>query len=181
MKPLRLALLGFGRVAQSLCGLIDREWERLAALGVELVVIAAASRRRGVAASPRGLDLADLAAGGAGVAFRHWGPGEDGASFAALTDADVFVELTTLDIRSGQPAIAHIKAALLSGKHVVTANKGPIAWDYARLAALAAECGRRFLFEATVLDGAPVFSLVKRCLPACRVTGISGILNSTTN
>lgn len=181
MKPLRLALLGFGRVAQALCGLIDRERERLAGLGAEFLVVAAASRTRGVACDPSGLSLGGLAAGGAAAGFRPWAPGEDGLSFAVQVDADVLVELTTLDATSGQPAIAHIEAALSSGKHVVTANKGPIAWDYGRLAGLAAACGRKFLFEATVMDGAPVFSLVRRCLPACRVTGIQGILNSTTN
>ncbi|MDP2873357.1 MAG: homoserine dehydrogenase, partial [Bacillota bacterium] len=76
---------------------------------------------------------------------------------------------------------AHIEAALRSGKHVVTANKGPIAWDYDRLSRLAADCGRRLLFEATVMDGAPVFNLARNCLRVCQVTSISGILNSTTN
>lgn len=181
MKPLRLALLGFGRVAQALCGLIDCERDRLSGLGARFAVVAAAARRRGVAVDHTGLDLADLAAGGARTAFRPWVPGEDGVSFAARSDADVLVELTTLDIYSGQPAIAHVEAALGSGKHVVTANKGPIAWDYARLSRLAAASGRRLLFEAVVMDGAPVFSLVRHCLPGCRVTGIHGILNSTTN
>ena len=47
------------------------------------------------------------------------------------------VELTTLDPRSGQPAIEHIRVALEGGRHVVTANKGPIAYAYRELRALA--------------------------------------------
>jgi homoserine dehydrogenase len=31
------------------------------------------------------------------------------------------------------------------------------------------------------MDGAPVFNLVERCLPGCRVLGFRGTLNSTTN
>jgi homoserine dehydrogenase len=38
-----------------------------------------------------------------------------------------------------------------------------------------------FRFEGTVMDGTPVFNLVERTLPGCRVEAISGILNSTTN
>ena len=37
-----------------------------------------------------------------------------------------------------------------------------------------------FLFESAVMDGAPVFSL-RAGARGCRVTGISGILNTTTN
>ena len=49
------------------------------------------------------------------------------------------LELTTLDPRSGEPAIAHIRAALEAGRHVVTAKKGPIAYAYRDLLGLAAE------------------------------------------
>ncbi len=129
-----------------------------------------------VDAAPPALGGADQAAG-----FAPWPQGWDGADFARNVSADVLVELTTLDVSSGQPAIRHIEEALQSGKHVVTANKGPIAWAYRRLEALARKHGRRFLFEATVMDGAPVFGLYRHCLRGCRVTGISGILNSTTN
>jgi len=45
-------------------------------------------------------------------------------------DYDILIELTPLMIFSGQPAIDHIRGALLRRKHVITANKGPIAWAY---------------------------------------------------
>jgi homoserine dehydrogenase len=180
-------LLGFGNVARSLCALLaeadasGRPWP--------LEVAAVLSRRRGVWIDEQGagLDAAALAAdsgaaGGPPVGrWREWPPGWDGAAFAARAPADVLVELTTLDVTIGQPAIAHIEAALRAGRHVVTANKGPIAWDYARLRDLAAAAGRRLLFEATVMDGAPVFNLHRHCLRGARVTGVRGILNSTTN
>jgi homoserine dehydrogenase len=38
-----------------------------------------------------------------------------------------------------------------------------------------------FLFESAVMDGTPVFSLQRHSLRGCRVTGLSGILNTTTN
>ena len=96
-------------------------------------------------------------------------------------DYDVMIELTPLEIFSGQPAISHIEAALKRQKHVITANKGPIAWAYKELTALAKAQGVQFLYETTVMDGTPVFNLVARTLPYCRVTEIKGILNTTTN
>jgi homoserine dehydrogenase len=64
---------------------------------------------------------------------------------------------------------------------VVSANKGPVAWGYSELSALAAARGVRFRFESTVMDGAPVFNLVERCLPGATVERFEGVLNSTTN
>ena len=54
-------------------------------------------------------------------------------------------------------------------------------YAYDELNALAAANDRRFLFESTVLDSAPVFSLFRETLPVARLRGFSGIFNSTTN
>lgn len=84
-------------------------------------------------------------------------------------------------MQSGQPAIDHVVAALEAGAHAITANKGPIVHDYQRIVALAKEKGRQFLFESTVMDGVPIFSLFPLGLPAAELRGFSGVLNSTTN
>jgi homoserine dehydrogenase len=90
--------------------------------------------------------------------------------------------LSPLAISSrGEPAASHISSALSRGLHAVTANKGPVAFAYPELARLAARNGCKFLFESTVMDGAPVFNLVSRCMKGNKITAFSGILNSTTN
>ena len=94
--------------------------------------------------------------------------------------ADVFFEATSLNVKSGQPAVDHISAALEHGAHAITANKGPIVHAYRELRNLAAARDRRFLFESTVMDGVPIFSLFDQ-LPAIHLQGFHGILNSTTN
>ena len=94
---------------------------------------------------------------------------------------DVLFEITSLNATSGQPAIEHLKAALESGAHAITANKGPVVHAYHELSSLAKEKKRQFLFESTVMDGAPVFSLFSGGLPATELRGFSGVLNSTTN
>ena len=82
--------------------------------------------------------------------------------------------------KHGQPAVDHIRAALNHGAHAITANKGPIVHAYRELRDLAAKQGKRFLFESTVMDGVPIFSLFDQ-LPAIHLQGFHGILNSTTN
>ena len=66
-------------------------------------------------------------------------------------------------------------------KSAVSANKGPLAWYYSDLAAMAQARGGKFFFESTVMDGTPIFNLRDGCLKLCEVTAIEGILNSTTN
>jgi homoserine dehydrogenase len=101
-------------------------------------------------------------------------------SWLAAAQADVLFEATSLNVTNGQPAIDHIRAALHHGAHAIIANKGPIVHAYRELRDLAAKQNRKFLFESTVMDGVPIFSLFDQ-LPAIHLQGFSGILNSTTN
>jgi homoserine dehydrogenase len=94
--------------------------------------------------------------------------------------ADVLFEATAFNVETGQLAIDHIRAALEHGAHAITANKGPIVHAYRELRDLAAAQGKRFLFESTVMDGVPIFSLFHE-LPVIHLQGFHGILNSTTN
>jgi len=101
-------------------------------------------------------------------------------TWLAAARADVLFEATSLNVQNGQPAVDHIRAALDHGAHVITANKGPIVHAYRELRDLAAARGKQFLFESTVMDGVPIFSLFDQ-LPAIHLQGFHGILNSTTN
>jgi homoserine dehydrogenase len=92
----------------------------------------------------------------------------------------VLFEATSLNVETGQPAVDYIRAALEHGAHAITANKGPIVHAYRALRDLATSKVRRFLFESTVMDGVPIFSLFDQ-LPALHLQGFHGILNSTTN
>ncbi len=100
--------------------------------------------------------------------------------FLDRADCDAVVEITTLNPATGEPALSHIRAAFARKRHVVTANKGPIAHAYASLRAEAEHAGVAFRFESTVMDGVPVFNLVRNNLPGIKVLGFTGVLNSTS-
>ena len=97
------------------------------------------------------------------------------------TRADVLFEASSLNVHTGQPAIDHLKTALELGAHAISANKGPIVHAFRELTALAHEKKKKLLYEATVMDGVPIFSLFPLGLPATTLQGFSGVLNSTTN
>ena len=163
--------------------LADRRAELLAR-GIAWRITGIASRRLGWIADPAGLDEAILAGKEAilsanfPVALRN---STDVGQWLHATQADVLFEASSLNVESGQPAVDHIRAALEHGAHAITANKGPIVYAYDELRQLAAAKKRRFLFESTVMDGVPIFSLFRDNLPAIHLRGFHGILNSTTN
>jgi homoserine dehydrogenase len=191
---LDLLLVGFGNVARRFVSLLDEQRDRLAREhDFSARIIGITTRRHGQAFSARGLHAAALAArvarggaigstlrgAGAAVSFIRDAAHEGAA--AALQRRLVVVETTTLDIARGEPAISHVRTALACGAHVVTANKGPAAFAYRALARAAARANRRFLFEGAVMDGVPIFNLVRESLPAVQITSFRGVVNSTTN
>lgn len=181
-----LAFLGFGNVARAFVRQIATFRDRLSAEGISPRIVAIATRRHGVFINPDGVDPSALdAAGLPPPAF------PSGAAYIADVAAAmqpsasegrlVLIETTVLDIQHGRPAIDHVRAALEHGLHVITANKGPAAFAYGELEALARRSGRLFRFEGAVMDGIPVFNLVRETLPCAEVVGFRGIVNSTTN
>jgi homoserine dehydrogenase len=186
MNHLSLIMIGFGNVGRALARLLLRKRELLQAeYGVALQVNGIATGRRGSAIDPRGLDLERalaLVESGASLDALSLHPApRDGVEFIRACPADALFENSPLNVETGQPAILHLQTALEMGMHAITANKGPVVHGYAGLNELARQKGRRFLFESTVMDGAPIFSLFRGPLPAAELRGFHGILNSTTN
>jgi homoserine dehydrogenase len=107
-------------------------------------------------------------------------PASSVEEFLDRAQSEIVIEITTLDPATGEPARSHIRAAFARGRHVVTANKGPVAHAYAALRDEAKSVGVEFRFESTVMDGVPVFNSVRNNLPGVKVLGFAGALNSTT-
>jgi len=157
-----LIIVGFGRVARRFVALLDEQRERLARdHDIAVRVVETITRRPDSVAAVRRSVRTHAA--------------------AARQRRLVVVEATTLDIERGEPATAHVRAALAGGAHVMTVNKGPVAFAYRSLQRAAARADRQFRFEGTVMDGVPVFNAAAELLPAVTITGFRGVVNSTTN
>lgn len=188
-----LVLVGFGHVGRAFVRLlVDRQERLLRDHGLLARTIGIATARHGCAVDAAGLDALQAAAlveaGGRIDALHGNGPAPrtareviEAAATRGTGNPMALVETTLLDVQRGEPAATHIRLALAAGAHVVTANKGPVACAYRELAELAARAGRQFLFEGAVMDGIPIFNLVRETLPAVTVTRLRGIVNTTTN
>lgn len=166
---MKLALIGYGNVARALAKMLHQKRR-----DYPFRITGIHTLRHGTVVDPEGIPQAVL--GRETLGPRMGGIGE----FLDAARADIVLELTTLHPATGEPAIAHIRAAFARGMHVVTANKGPIAHAFAALREAAASAGVQFRFEAAVMDGAPVFNLWNECMPGVKVHGFTGVLNSTS-
>lgn len=185
-RKLSVCMVGFGNAGKEFCRmLLEKREEIKDTYNFDVIVTAISTKSKGALYDPVGVDLnRALHEAETEGKFSQDNPQRvDGSTLEIIqkSGADVLVELSTLSIKDGQPAISHIEEAFRNNMHVITANKGPIAWDYKRLKRMANEKNLAFLHETTVMDGTPVFNLVEKTLPGCRVLRFKGILNSTTN
>ncbi len=186
MTHYKLAFIGLGNVGKALARLLlAKEDDLRSQYGITFSATAITTGSHGSAIDPDGINLestlALLESGRSLQEISKISGIQDASDFLQRCGADVLFENTPVNYATGQPALDHLEMALNMGMHAITANKGPVVHAYPRLSELAALKGRKFLFESTVMDGAPIFSLFRSALPAARVRAFRGILNSTTN
>ncbi len=183
---MRIILVGFGVVGQNFAKMLTlRSPELVKDYGIRPRLVAVADRG-GTAVDAPGLDIDHLllvkAEKGTVAAYR--GSGKHNLSAVELikdTSADIMVEATPTNIKSGEPGLSNIMTALKSGKHVITTNKGPLALAFPALQELARYNRRLLRFSGTVGGGTPILDFAKKCLPGDRILSARGILNGTTN
>ena len=156
LRPLRVAIFGFGTVGSSVARILADS-------------------------KPAGLELTHVF--NRGVARKHvdwtaptvvW---SEDADAVLNSDADVIVEL----VGGLDPAGAWVRQALEAGKSVVTANKKLIAFHGLELERLAAAQGGHLKYGAAVAGGIPVIPGLEQGLAGDRIERIEGILNGTCN
>jgi homoserine dehydrogenase len=106
---------------------------------------------------------------------------------AALSWTDRFDDLLTSDtdilveaVSGTEPAFDYVRAALLAGKSVVSANKLVVAHHGPALLAIAERQGRQFRFEAAVGGAMPILRALDG-MGGDRVRAIDAILSGSSN
>ena len=182
----KLAIIGFGGVNRAFVELIDDHAQFLAeSSNLTFEIVAVSDIFLGSVVNRAGIPLRTLrelpVEKGALARFDGGVEGIDNGSLIENCGADILVEATFTNAETGEPAVSYCRTALKSGMHVVTTNKGPIAFHVDELGELAAENGVGIQYEGTVMSGTPVLRLAEMCLPGNRIKGFRGILNGTAN
>ncbi|MFC1513703.1 homoserine dehydrogenase [candidate division KSB1 bacterium] len=183
---LKLLFLGFGNVGQALAKLlIDKKSYLEEKYGFFYKPVGIVDINLGSVCNNDGINLEkSLEMVENGKSLNDLPGGITGLSALDAIDkinADVLLEATYTDIKTGEPATTHVKNALNKGMHVVTTNKGPVALFSKELLKLAADNGVNFLFEGTIMSGTPMLNLVRETLAGSDIKCVQGILNGTTN
>lgn len=185
IKTYKLALIGFGNVGQGLAKIISNKKEELEALGMKVQIVAISDPIKGSIYDPNGLDaellLKTVQSGKKLDTLSVPHGGWSTLHTIENADIDTVVELSYTDLKTGEPSLTHMKAALGRGLNVVTTNKGPIALHYDELMKLAKENNAHLRVEGTVMSGTPTLLFGLEHLAASGITKIEGILNGTTN
>jgi len=182
---MKIILVGFGVIGKGVLKVINLKKDLLLEkYGLNLDVVAVCDSS-GAAIDENGLDL-DLALNvkeETGKIVNYPVKGKKISILEAIetVDADVVVEVSPTNIQTGEPARSYMLKAFETKKHVVSANKGPLALFFKEVTKSAEENGVTIRYEASVGGATPIINLAKETLAGTNVTSIKGILNGTTN
>lgn len=188
MRTIDLALLGFGNVGKAFAQLLlEKRIDLRQNYGINPRIVGIATGSHGFCIDSQGINLEQLVSvldqsEMLDLSQFNREPGiADSDSFIQAVPADVLVETTPVNPRSGLPALDYLRAGARRGLHLITANKGPVVFGFRELSELTQNQGKLFRFESAVMDGAPIFSLFRGSLAGVQLRGFYGILNSCTN
>lgn len=188
MRTIAFGLLGVGGVGSTLLNLLNDEIVRteMAARAGVLFRPHLLADRRGVLASPHGLDEAvlrqALEAKAAGGSVQDAPGGQPAASlddvWAALQDMGSLHGFILVDATASDDTVPLLLQVLDAGGCVVLANKRPLTGEWGDFLRLTAT--RRCRFEATVGAGLPVIRTLQSLLDTGdRVLSIQGVFSGT--
>lgn len=179
-----IALAGCGNVGTALLELLnEKKGELKEKYGFEFKIVLISDLMKGVIMDSDGLDL-DAVINAIRTTRSFSGFQQAGGSLGELLDASgatILAECTPTNMKTGEPGLSHVMAALSRGISVTTTNKGPLAVAFDKLVQTAAECGAHFAYEGVVMSGTPLIDMIKSGIAGCEITGFEGILNGTTN
>ncbi len=163
MKPVKVGLLGLGTVGSGTLRVLENNREeitRRAGRRIEIAMIAVRDVAKARAIAGDGIRIVD-----------------DVRKVVTDPEIDIVVEV----IGGTSVAKEAILAAIVRGKHVVTANKALLALEGNEIFSAARQHKVMVAFEAAVAGCIPTIKVLREGLAANRIEWIAGIINGTCN
>lgn len=168
---MKMGLIGYGSVGKALIKLI---YERKLPIEIKYIL-----KSDGGIFNKQGIKLDEIV----DKNIKDHSNWIDNLSFSNIIDEEIdcLVDLTSTNIKTGEPALSFIKSALIKGINVVTGNKGPILLEYKNLKSIAEKTGAYLGIGCTVGGALPSISCGKYDAAGAKIESIKGVLNGTTN
>jgi homoserine dehydrogenase len=180
MKQISLIIMGYGGVGRSLVKIIHNDREYFEKTYGITFNIKAICEMKGCLINSAGLDLHELIHIQDYTQFPDWIQGKQGLGVIKEIKADILVESTWTNPKTGEPGFSHIKTALEHGMHIASSNKGPFYLKYKELKEIAEKNNLIIGIESTVGSAIPCLA-AKRTIAGTHIKRIRAILNGTSN
>jgi len=180
---MRIILVGFGAVGRSIAKLLtDKKKELISGYGIRPVIVGMVDSK-GAVTCEEGVDVyaAIKTKAGTGTVATGNGRGIGAVQVIDSLEAEVLIEATPTNYKTGEPGLSNIKNALRRKMNVITVNKGPLSIALPSLLELARYNGVHLRFSGTVGGGTPILDLARKCILGNRINSVKAILNGTTN
>ncbi len=182
MTNMDVIIAGFGTVGQGIAEVIHQKQDLFQKNFSQKVKVVGVFDTSSYDYSKEGLDpnqlvQRKLTTGRVGTKNREG----DINDFIWSSSYDVLIETTPTNIQDAEPAFGYMMSALMTGRSVVTSNKGPLALRFKELTRTAEKYHAQLRYEASVGGAMPVINLSKEILKGERIYSVRGILNGTSN
>ncbi len=183
MKNVKIGVVGYGNVGKGFVQALNQKTDFYRKIyQLNFFITAIVTKNNGCIYNPNGISLDELLTVNSFAELSDVErPDWNTISMIQQAETDVIVEISSTNLINGEPAVLHIREAILSGKNVVTSNKGPIALHYKMLNSLANQNNVKLGIEGTVMSGTPSLRFAKDLLFPSGITSVRGILNGTCN
>ncbi|WP_431257729.1 homoserine dehydrogenase [Roseateles chitinivorans] len=175
MSRLNIAITGFGGIGRKVAELLAARADRYRQQFDQDVRIVGVCGGSAGLIDDAGLSLAALAD------RSGYTPGLTGEAFIDQVPADVLIEASPTDFRTGGAALGYIRTAFRRQMHVVAISKGALVHDFPGLHAEATRRGLALKVSGAAGSAMPTVDLVQYNLAGCEVKSLAAIVTGTTN
>lgn len=183
MKSVNIIVAGFGRVGRAFWKVVeDKRRVCRERYGLDLVLRAVFKSDGGIFNdSPISIEPYVQDASLEVQKHPNWKPNLQVQNIIGELEPGVLIECTPSDLRTGEPGLSHLTAALNKGWHAAAASKGALVLRFKELYGLARRNGLQLRFSGAAAAALPTLDVGIRSLAGAEILGIEGILNGTTN
>ncbi|MFW9895409.1 MAG: homoserine dehydrogenase [Candidatus Thorarchaeota archaeon] len=177
----KICLIGKGTVGTNFLQLIHNKRDILKEKFNLNIIITSIFEYGGALINDNGIDIKKVL--DAGSKFRnlpYWNANVTAIDLLSSIEADICIEATPTNSKTGEPGLTHIIKALNNNMDVISSNKGPFYLEYEKIKNTAEKNNRLVKYDATVASCVPSLG-IKEQLMGNEILSIKAILNGTSN
>jgi len=177
----KICLIGKGTVGTSFLKLLNLKKEEFKQKFNLEIIVTSIFEYDGALIEENGINLTEVL--DAEANFRnlpYWKKNISAKELIPSLNANICIETTPTNSKTGEPGLSHIIKALNNNMDVVSSNKGPFYLEYEKIKKLAEKNDRLVKYEATVASCVPSLG-IKENLSGNEILSIKAILNGTSN